>query len=258
MDGHNELMGGTMKRPYRRWTRRTIWHGAVLRVCLLAMLLAGCASRKALPAELVNEAQPVGIPNVRAWAGKPSPLLQQDMIDSIRQVHAHSPYARLDDTGWTSVLAISGGGANGAYGAGLLNGWTESGRRPVFRMVTGVSTGALIAPFAFLGPEYDAKLKAVYTDTTADDIFSVVTVDERGGHLEVVTEITVRIGGNILFDLRVYCDIVVEAVIHGGFLRGKIYVHPVFNLMSRVRLWPVPSIDINAVTNLTLLRVHLD
>ena len=52
-------------------------------------------------------------------------------------------------------LAVSGGGDNGAFGAGLLNGWSETGTRPEFKMVTGVSTGALIAPFAFLGPDYD-------------------------------------------------------------------------------------------------------
>ena len=60
-------------------------------------------------------------------------------------------------------LAVSGGGDNGAFGAGLLNGWTETGTRPEFKMVTGVSTGALVAPFAFLGPSYDAALREVYT-----------------------------------------------------------------------------------------------
>ena len=50
-----------------------------------------------------------------------------------------------------AYLALSGGGADGAYGAGVLNGWTASGTRPEFTVVSGVSTGALIAPFAFLG-----------------------------------------------------------------------------------------------------------
>jgi predicted acylesterase/phospholipase RssA len=68
------------------------------------------------------------------------------------------------------LLAISGGGENGAFGAGLLNGWTEAGNRPTFSLVTGVSTGALTAPFAFLGPRYDAALKAVYTDITPKDV----------------------------------------------------------------------------------------
>jgi len=67
-------------------------------------------------------------------------------------------------------LAISGGGDNGAFGAGLLNGWTKAGTRPVFKLVTGVSTGALIAPFAFLGSSYDDRLKALYTGISMHDV----------------------------------------------------------------------------------------
>jgi patatin-like phospholipase len=70
----------------------------------------------------------------------------------------------------TSFLAISGGGGNGAFGAGLITGWTGSGR-PVFKTVTGISTGALIAPFAFLGPKYDPILRLTYTTTTDAGIF---------------------------------------------------------------------------------------
>ena len=69
-----------------------------------------------------------------------------------------------------NYLAISGGGANRAFGAGLLIGWTATGDRPEFTMVTGVSTGALTAPFAFLGPEYDDEMREVYTTTTTEDI----------------------------------------------------------------------------------------
>ena len=60
------------------------------------------------------------------------------------------------------ILAISGGGADGAYGAGVVVGWTNTGARPTFAVVTGVSTGALIAPFAFLGPAWDGELTAAY------------------------------------------------------------------------------------------------
>ncbi len=60
---------------------------------------------------------------------------------------------------------------NGAFGAGLMCGWSTRGDRPEFRLVTGVSTGALSAPFVFLGSDYDHKLKQVYTQTTASDIF---------------------------------------------------------------------------------------
>jgi hypothetical protein len=70
-----------------------------------------------------------------------------------------------------NVLVLSGGGMNGAYTAGVLKGWTASGNRPQFDVVTGISTGALIAPFAFLGREYDAELERVYTSMRQDNIF---------------------------------------------------------------------------------------
>lgn len=71
-----------------------------------------------------------------------------------------------------SILALSGGGANGAYGAGVLVGWTDSGGRPGFRVVTGVSTGALAAPFAFLGPQWDGRLAAAYADGGARNLLA--------------------------------------------------------------------------------------
>jgi hypothetical protein len=73
-----------------------------------------------------------------------------------------------------NYLSISGGGSDGAFGAGLINGWTESGERPHFKVVTGVSTGALIAPFAFLGPDYDDELKESYTTVDASRIFEAL------------------------------------------------------------------------------------
>jgi predicted patatin/cPLA2 family phospholipase len=82
-----------------------------------------------------------------------------------------------------TYLAISGGGQNGAYGAGLLNGWTAAGNRPNFTFVTGISTGSLIAPFAFLGPDYDHVLTEVYTKYATKDLvrkrplLSIVTSD---------------------------------------------------------------------------------
>jgi predicted acylesterase/phospholipase RssA len=68
------------------------------------------------------------------------------------------------------VLAVSGGAAYGAFGAGLLAGWTESRIRPEFRIVTGISTEAIIAPFAFLGNSYDNELKELYTQHSTKDI----------------------------------------------------------------------------------------
>jgi hypothetical protein len=81
------------------------------------------------------------------------------------------------------VLVLSGGGAYGAYGAGLLCGWTARGTRPTFRIVTGVSTGALTATQAFLGPAHDAAIRKAYTSISSEDIFSMrslPTVPSKG------------------------------------------------------------------------------
>ena len=71
-----------------------------------------------------------------------------------------------------NILALSGGGADGAFGAGLLNGWTASGNRPTFDIVTGVSTGALMASFAFLGPQYDETLTELYTSIRDEEVYT--------------------------------------------------------------------------------------
>jgi hypothetical protein len=78
-----------------------------------------------------------------------------------------------DGVVWYPQLALSGGGANGAFGAGFLNGWSSTGKRPTFKVVTGVSTGALMAPFAFLGPARDEALREFYTTTRSRDIFAL-------------------------------------------------------------------------------------
>jgi predicted acylesterase/phospholipase RssA len=70
-----------------------------------------------------------------------------------------------------TCLVLSGGGAFGAFQAGLLVGWSEAGNRPAFDAVTGVSTGALVAVFAFLGPDYDSELQRVYTTLKTEDVY---------------------------------------------------------------------------------------
>jgi Patatin-like phospholipase len=144
-------------------------------VCVLVqlMLAVGCATvtHNTVPKELVAEATVLDMPNVRARGDVYSPVLQRSLIESIHQVRAIDPRGLVDAAGTVNVLALSGGGANGAFGAGLLNGWTAAGTRPVFKLVTGISTGALIAPFAFLGSEYDATLQEFYTTITTKDIY---------------------------------------------------------------------------------------
>ncbi len=118
-------------------------------------------------------ALPLGIPNARFFAdGDPAPMIAEAALAIERE------QAVLRDRGEpttpmppASFLAISGGADNGAFGAGFINGWTTTGTRPQFRMVTGVSTGALIAPLVFLGPRHDAALRDIYTTMTPDQVF---------------------------------------------------------------------------------------
>ena len=149
------------------------WRMAV--ACLVGLMLTACGSlpRDPVPTQHPLQATLPGMPQVRAWAGTPSPLLEQDLADSFKQESARDFPPLPDGSVRYAHLALSGGGANGAFGAGFLNGWTGSGTRPVFKIVTGVSTGALMAPFAFIGADYDDALREFYTTTRTKDIFVI-------------------------------------------------------------------------------------
>jgi predicted patatin/cPLA2 family phospholipase len=141
----------------------------------LILIVAGCSSPERLPpvpTADTGKAFPLGLTNARYFPVKQHAELFaefQQAIERQRQVLGIGPDAQLPTA---HVLAISGGGDNGAFGSGVLVGWTEAGDRPEFMLVTGVSTGALLAPFAFLGPAYDKQLRDVYTTVGADDIYS--------------------------------------------------------------------------------------
>ena len=109
-----------------------------------------------------------GIPEARFWADE-WPQFSEKRLNSLSDIDLKKLSAATYNVPH-NYLAISGGGANGAFGAGLLAGWSAKGTRPEFTMVTGVSTGALTAPFAFLGSDYDAELKTIYTTTHTKDI----------------------------------------------------------------------------------------
>lgn len=146
--------------------------GRIFIAAFVAALLSGCTGlpRNAVPVGDIDRAEIPGIPDVRAWGGQHSASFQADLVASIKQ--EPDGLFTLDDNGHPiyNGLALSGGGANGAFGAGILGGWTAAGTRPQFKVVTGISTGALIAPFAFLGAAYDEQLKNVYTTTRTHDI----------------------------------------------------------------------------------------
>lgn len=123
-------------------------------VVLSALLLSGCIAlpRPRFTAAQQAVAEPVGFDHIRYAADDPAlPAMVR------RSVAA-------DARGRISVLAVSGGGANGAYGAGLLYAWSKSGHEPQFQLITGVSTGALAAPLAFVGPAWNDKLRTAYAN----------------------------------------------------------------------------------------------
>jgi predicted acylesterase/phospholipase RssA len=146
-------------------------------VCLVALLLGcGALPRNPVPSPLTAEARMPDMPEVRAWAGRMSPAMEHDFAQSFKQESPGDFPSGANGVVRYAHLALSGGGANGAFGAGFLNGWSTTGSRPVFKIVTGVSTGAVMAPFAFLGAQYDAALREFYTTTTTRDLFDIGSI----------------------------------------------------------------------------------
>jgi hypothetical protein len=136
----------------------------------LLALLASCGSvpdRNPLPGELADLAVIPGFPDVRNWGDEQHPHTARWLATPDEVLQAQ--YAGISGVEH-HYLAISGGGANGAYGAGLMVGWTEKGDRPEFTIVSGISTGALAAPFVFLGPDYDDRLEEIYTSYSTEDL----------------------------------------------------------------------------------------
>nr|WP_298684492.1 patatin-like phospholipase family protein [uncultured Dongia sp.] len=140
---------------------------------ILALPIGGCANifRQPVPVETAAKATVHDLTNIRYLPlTDPAPI--REMLRTAFTAETSENYEILPDGSRSySYLSVSGGGSDGAFGAGLLNGWTKTGTRPHFKVVTGVSTGALIAPFAFLGKDYDETLKKSYTTVDASRIF---------------------------------------------------------------------------------------
>ncbi len=137
-------------------------------IAFALLTLAGCASMPRVPFTKEQQASATipGIPNARVWS--------DDRADALLARARSEAFSRAAArTGAVDVLALSGGGSNGAFGAGLLAGWAEKGTRPKFAVVTGASAGALIAPFAFLGPEYDPMLRNLFSEGIGEELLQI-------------------------------------------------------------------------------------
>jgi hypothetical protein len=135
----------------RGWQARTLrW------MCVLgALTLVGCAlPRRDAPPTRFSSATPVDFPADVRFLSTDRVSVESQSTAALQRLRSRSKDGRV------RALVLSGGGAGGAFGAGALVGLTRRQERPQFDVVTGVSAGALIAPFAFLGPEWDAHALA--------------------------------------------------------------------------------------------------
>jgi predicted acylesterase/phospholipase RssA len=139
-------------------------------ILITTLLLGGCSTlerKAAVPSSDLSRAQIAGLQSSRYLIATTAGI--NNFVDDVNKMNQRLGKKVID--GKSNYLSLSGGGDNGAFGAGLLVGWTEQGSRPEFNLVTGISTGALIAPFAYLGKDYDPVLKEVYTQIKPSDVF---------------------------------------------------------------------------------------
>jgi hypothetical protein len=147
---------------------------AVLALALATTAACGSTpARNPVPRGLADQAFVPELADVRSWSDET--LEDAERLDQRLERMREALRALQRSQGGAGKvrirsLVLSGGAADGAFGAGLLCGWSQAQTRPQFEIVTGVSTGALTAPFAFLGQAYDGELERFYTSITADDV----------------------------------------------------------------------------------------
>jgi predicted acylesterase/phospholipase RssA len=156
---------------------RGLWQ-PVLRLALVNSILlfsAGCATiapRNVLPEASASQIELEGFHNIRFWGDASVQDIRAIMMADAPKAETLMPRGVERHRAASNLLAISGGAEDGAFGAGLLVGWSDAGTRPTFDLVTGVSSGALIAPFAFLGREHDSQLREIFTKYGRKDVFT--------------------------------------------------------------------------------------
>ena len=225
---------------------------------LLLALLSGCSAlrhRTPVPENLLDAAEVPGFHDIRSWGDQINPKIQGQAVEIMRRWRDHSTATETEfDPIGGSLLALSGGSSDGAFGAGLLCGWTAHGDRPTFNLVSGVSTGALIAPFAFLGSGYDVQLKRVYTTIEQKDIVIV------GGMFTIVGRL---LRGDSLSDTTPLVKLV-ESFVTPEFLKliarehakgRRLYIGTTHLDAQRVVIWDMGAIASSGSPNaLSLFR----
>jgi len=204
---------------------------------VLVVMLGGCANiirLDAPPPAATIDLPVLGIPNARFWPDGPPEPLQQEVAQLLQRQRAGTtgplPPAHF--------LALSGGGDNGAYGAGLLTGWTATGSRPAFNVVTGISAGALIAPFAFLGPDYDPQLRQVFAEVGSRDLLLM-----RSLPLAVLFDLALADTSPLYRLIERHADEHMLAAIAREYQRGRLLMIGTTNLdLQRPVVWNIGAI----------------
>jgi hypothetical protein len=218
--------------------------GAFRRLCAALLLLASlgaCASIARLPpppADQVIGLPVLGVPDARFWAdGDPAPL-RAYLGRLLERQRAGQPGAVGGRDAPGHFLALSGGADDGAFGAGVLTGWTATGTRPGFDMVTGISAGALIAPFAFLGPAYDEPLRALFTEIAPTDVIRMGRIALSLLFREALAD-TSPLAGLI----NRHADEAMLAAIAAEYARGRLLLIGTVNLdLGRPVVWNIGAI----------------
>jgi hypothetical protein len=189
---------------------RTRWisYFLVIIFSMGVLSIQGCATmrpRKALPLDFAGKVTINGMPDIRTDIDDPDPVvMQKSLIDSFKEEDKAAYPTNASGIKIYPVLAISGGGANGAYGAGLLKGWSKEGSRPLFKIITGVSSGSLIALYTFLGKDYDDNLEKFFTTTSTKDvmkkknIFSILFGDSLMSSAPMIKKISSIVDGKLM------------------------------------------------------------
>ncbi|MEM7498397.1 MAG: patatin-like phospholipase family protein [Pseudomonadota bacterium] len=216
----------------------------LLRAVGLGLLLtaAGCTTviaRFPVPEEKIETSRPYGIEGgfIRAFGDTLGDSLRAEIIRE-RLEAARLDLERNGRRHQTlSSIAFSGGGPDGAFGAGLLAGWTARGDRPQFGFVSGVSTGAILALYAFLGPEYDNALREIYTSyATADLVTPTIFAGLTGGTALLSTS-----GYRRLIEKYITPEVVDELA--RGHREGRILLIGTTNIdASRPVVWNIGAI----------------
>ena len=206
----------------------------------LAIVLAGCATTSRLPAvplSLAASATPLSIGDTRFYGDTDTERLSALATQAFNRSKAAGLLNANGEPPTRAFLAISGGGDDGAYGAGFLAGWSARGDRPEFGVVTGVSTGALSAPFVFLGSEYDEQLKRIYTETGAGDVF------EKRGLMAAVAEDAMTDSAPLRNRIAGFVDARMVQRLAAEYGRGRILLILTTNLdQGRSVIWNIGAI----------------